>query len=170
MTPKRAWIAVATLILAGCGLATPRAAPDETAAAALEAAANGWIAAIAAGDADRIASFFADDAVAMYPLPAPTVGREANREVWAAFFGNREREHPITVDEIRVAPAGEMAYATGRWWTRFGPAEEIDPSGGEYLAVWEQVDGAWKIAALSATLYRSIADQAPPTDWAEGRR
>ena len=134
----------AVLIVAACG--RPSVPPLRETAAALQQA-------FTARDPDRIASFFAVDAVAMYPLPQPIVGREANRGAWASYFSRRSA-HPVTVDSVVVAASGDLGYTLGRYLT----AEARDPgaTGGRYVIVWRKIDDQWRIAILSAHDYADI--------------
>jgi len=103
--------------------------------------------AFTARDANRIASFFAEDAIAMYPLPQPTVGREANRRAWESYY-SRRTAHPVTIDTVVVSASGDLGYTFGRYLT----AEARDPgaTGGRYVIVWKKLDNQWRIAILSA--------------------
>ena len=133
------------LILAGCvGASVPRA---QTAESALRQTAGALQQAFTARDANRIANFFAEDAVAMYPSPQPTVGREANRRAWESYY-SRRTAHPVTIDTVVVSASGDLGYIFGRYLT----AEARDPSatGGRYVAVWRRIDDQWQIAILSA--------------------
>jgi ketosteroid isomerase-like protein len=132
------------LIVAGCGRA-PVPPLRETAAALQQA--------LTARDPNRIASFFAEDAIAMYPLPQPIIGREANRHAWESYYSRRSA-HPVTVDSVVVSAAGDLGYTFGRYLT----AEARDPSatGGRYVIVWRKIDDQWRIAILSAHEYPDI--------------
>ena len=67
-------------------------------------------------DSARVAVLHAENALAMYPQPLPTLGREAIRQVWAGFFAAPDFRHPITVDEILESEQGDLGYTIGRWW------------------------------------------------------
>jgi ketosteroid isomerase-like protein len=86
-----------------------------TGAAAVREAAEAWRRAFEAKDVDAIVRAYAPDAVAMYSFPQPTVGREANREAWVAYFARPKATHPITTDTVVVAASGDLAYTFGRY-------------------------------------------------------
>ncbi|MDQ4076677.1 MAG: DUF4440 domain-containing protein [Chloroflexota bacterium] len=126
----------------------------DSGAASLHEAAAAWTAAANARDAEAMAIFFAPEVIAMYPQPAPTVGREANREAWARFFRRPNATHPLTTDTLVLAASGDLAYTLGRWAVNYeGPGGPV-AAGGRYLAVWRPVDGAWRIVALSANTHQ----------------
>ena len=122
--------------------------------AAVRAASDAWTAAAAAHDANRMAEFFADDAFVMYPRPAATIGKAANRDVWVEFFQRPKATHPLTTDSVVVAASGDLAYTHGRWALSYDGAQGPVSSGGRYIAVWRVVRGEWRIVALSANTHR----------------
>lgn len=138
------------------GIARPDPIDDKPTPAgkALHDAATAWQHAFDTKDIDKIVSLFADDVIAMYPLPKPTEGREANREAWVSYF-SRHATHPITTDTVIVSTAGDLGYTLGRWWSSSDPAER-DIAGGRYVAVWRRVTGQWRIAVLSAHVHEPM--------------
>ena len=141
---------------AGGGAAAP--APRAAAAAEVRAAAEGWRHAFEAKDIGRIVGIFEDDALAMYPLPQPTVGRAANVAAWTAYYARPNATHPLTTDTVVVAASGDLAYTVGRWRATYDrPGTTPGDDGGRYLAVWRRGRTGWRIAALSAN-----AHQPPP--------
>ena len=123
----------------------------------LQDAAVAWKQAIDAKDPDRIATFFAQDTVAMYPRPSPTNGREANRQAWAAVYSDPDAEHPITVERVEMSRSGELGYVYGKWWSH-QPAREYD-RGGRYMAVWKLVGSQWQIVMLSANVHDDVREE-----------
>lgn len=148
MNGRTASVRALVLLLVGCGTVSHRNAPN--AEAAVRRAADAWAAAAAAKDGHAMGRFFADDAFVMYPQPAPTIGREANREAWVKFFARPNAEHPFGPYTVVVSAAGDMAYILGRGaWSYDGPAGRVS-RGGWYLAVWRLIADEWQIVALSA--------------------
>ena len=137
------------------------AAPGE---AAVRAAADAWTAAAAAHDGNRLAEFFADDAFVMYPRPAATIGRTANRDAWVEFFQRPRATHPLTTDSVVVAASGDLAYTHGRWALSYDGASGPVTAGGRYIAIWRPVGGAWRIVALSANSHRPPPPITGPPD------
>jgi ketosteroid isomerase-like protein len=133
--------------------------PMSYAATDLSQTAARWKQAVDDRNGEAIAAFFAEDTLAMYPVPLPTIGRDANRQVWTAVFQPPDFVHPITIDEIVESEQGDLGYTFGRWWA-------IQPSvdqhaGGRFVAVWQPIDGNWQIIYLSANAHDDIASEAP---------
>jgi uncharacterized protein (TIGR02246 family) len=152
-----AWVVVAASFLAvgGCGSTTTvQPSPGVTVVdpAAIEASIRSmdkdWNSAVAAKDADKAASFYADDGQLLEPGAPPAVGKDAVHKMWAGLvsspnFGSLTFE-PSTV---KVATAGDLAYEIGTY-----QMEMKDPKGkptvekGKYVVIWKkQADGAWKV-------------------------
>lgn len=115
---------------------------------AIRQISSGWLEHARARNADSVAAYFAPDAVVLQPGEPPTEGVQAIRadiaEEWA--------ENPdFTVDwsttSVEVAASGDMAWERGTWtFDPDGPGE-ADELRGEYITVYEKVDGEWKVAA-----------------------
>lgn len=133
------------LTLAGC--VSRSVPPAQIAESTLRQRAAAMQQAFTARDANRIASFFAEDVVAMYPLPQPILGREANRRAWESYY-SRRTAHPITTDTVVVSASGDLGYTLGKYLT----AEVSDSSatGGRYVAIWRKIGDEWQISILSA--------------------
>jgi len=119
----------------------------------LRRVAAAWQQAVEAKDANRIASFFAEDALAMYPKPAPTAGRGANREAWAAFFRKPNATHPISTERVTISASGEMGWTLGTFTAAYDEPEGRAKGEGLYVAVWRKAGARWEIVALSANPY-----------------
>ena len=134
-----------SLMVAGCVRASvpPAQTPETTLRQTVVALQE----AFTARDPERIANFFAEDAIAMYPLPQPTIGREANRRAWQSYY-SRRTAHPVSIDTVVASASGDLGYAFGKYLT----ADVQDPAaaGGRYVAVWRRIGDQWRIAVLSA--------------------
>ena len=154
-------VTFAAWTLAGCASHPRPATPDalgaataEAVAAAVREAATDWVAAFARHDVDAITAGFAEDAVALYPRSAPTIGREANRSAWARFYTRPNAEHPLAVDAMVLSRGGDMAATRGRWAARYDAPDGAVDVGGDYLAVWRpDAAGVWRIETLAANMY-----------------
>lgn len=85
-----------------------------------------WIEAINQGDADRLASFYAEDAVNHQVANAPVVGREAIRAMFAADFAVAE-----------MVCIAENLFEDGAW----AILEWKDPNGLRGCGFFEVRDG-----------------------------
>jgi uncharacterized protein (TIGR02246 family) len=133
--------------LAACQQAPPPAPPDTRAAdeAAIRALNDEWIKIWAAPDAAKLASYFADDGVLLYPDFPVVQGRAGAQKVFEAY---RQNKNEWTISKIEVARAGDLAY---QWGT--GKATIQDKKGKpvemryKYVTVLKkQADGSWKFA------------------------
>ena len=113
--------------------------------AAVEAAADGYLAAMKAGDWPLVTRSFTDDAVRIPPHEEPHRGRGAI-ETW---LGGIEELVSYELTRDAVAGTGAFAYVRGRYAIKLRPAGAPEPISdeGDFLEVWRrEPDGAWRIA------------------------
>jgi uncharacterized protein (TIGR02246 family) len=104
-----------------------------------------WIAAVAAGDAAKCASFYAPDGSLLPPNMDPVTGTEALEQAWVTtiealpnlWFGP---------SKIVVSSAGDMAWDYGTWEVKDTP-DGVVIDHGKYLVVWQKIDGEWKVVS-----------------------
>ena len=138
--------AIAAFFVEGCGSGAPKdtRAQEEATIRAYSAVASE---AAHAKDADKVASFYADDALAFSNYSATTTTKEAMRADTRKSFLD-----PGTISwktyVIEVARSGDLAYEHGRY--TFTTPEKDGKSKiqtGNYLLVWRKPPGGdWKIA------------------------
>ena len=137
-------IAAASVIAALPGIAAADAK------AAIEDQATAFEQAFNAGDAEKVASFYAEDAAVFAPDAARIDGRQAIRDFWAGAINGGVRDLDLKVDEVHEA--GDMAVDVGTL-TMTAPAAEgggRTDLAGKYIVVWQRgQDGTWR-------LYRDI--------------
>lgn len=148
---RRLVISLCALAL-GVAACTPTgggtAVDTEADAQAIRDLSSAWLEHANGRDADAIAAYFAPEGIVLEEGEPPIVGAEAIRadieEDWA--------ENPdFAVDwrtiSVRVAESGDLAWERGQWtFDPDGAGARPDVSG-EYITVWEKVDGEWKVAA-----------------------
>lgn len=137
------------IVLAAAGLAAmvscAPAVVDTTAdEAAIRASAPAWAAAYNAGDADRLAAMYWDDAVLQPPGAPAATGAAAIREFLAGdTAGLRAAGLTMNIPEAgAVDVSGDLAYEAGTY-------SVTDPSGavvdtGKYIGVFLKRDGQWR--------------------------
>ena len=92
------------------------------------------------GTRDSFLDFFADDAIALTPLPTSAKERLRSRPS-QPFSANELTWEPRTGD---IAASGELGWLTGP--SSFHAAGETRLQYGNYLSVWRrQADGAWRV-------------------------
>lgn len=133
-------IAVAILVVAPLALSAHIGAS----ARELAKADEDWSKAAAAKDLERVASFYADDALAYPPGEPMAIGRAGAKKVWEAYF--KDPSFAVSWKTEHAEVAGELGYTSGSSETSVkGPDGQIVRMKGKYVAVWrKQKDGSWK--------------------------
>jgi ketosteroid isomerase-like protein len=105
-----------------------------------------WSKAAATKDADKVASFYASDAIAYPPNEPMAIGQAAAKKVWAAGFADSTYSISWKTDHAGVAKSGDLGFTTGTYEDSFrGPDGNMVAGKGKYLCVWaKQADGTWK--------------------------
>jgi ketosteroid isomerase-like protein len=115
--------------------------PDAKGLAKLD---DDWSKAAVAKDVERVASFYADDAIAYPPNEPMASGKAAAKKVWAAYFADPTFAISWKTEHAEVA--GELGYTSGPYESSFkGPDGKTVSEKGKYVCVWrKQKDGGWK--------------------------
>jgi ketosteroid isomerase-like protein len=105
-----------------------------------------WSKAAAARDVDKVASFYADDAIAYPPNEPAAKGREAAKKVWAAYFAEPTFKISWKTNHAEVAKSGDIGFTSGTYEDSFkGPDGKMVSEKGKYVCMWKkQEDGSWK--------------------------
>jgi uncharacterized protein (TIGR02246 family) len=142
--------ALVTILAASCA-PKPITPPDTRPAdeAAIRAASAAWSAASQARDAQKAASFYADDG-AMYPEKSPIVkGKDAILKEWTGMLAVPGPGLSFQTTGVEVARSGDLAYETGTY--DFAMADKkgkVTDEKGKYVVVWKkQPSGDWKVVA-----------------------
>jgi uncharacterized protein (TIGR02246 family) len=132
-------IAVGLATGAGCGRASSPA--EGGSRRAIEAAVQRYVDASNHGDADALASLYADDAVLLPPDHEPVRGRAAIGDFW-----RQGTDEGLEVTTLTVEVDGDLGYLVGRYHL---PATDEEPadSGKYVMCLKRQRDGAWKLTA-----------------------
>jgi uncharacterized protein (TIGR02246 family) len=158
------WVLVfaasATFLVEGCGSGAPKdtRAQDEATIRAYSAAASQ---AAHAKDVDKVASFYADDALAFSNYSATTTTKEEMRaDTRKSFLDPGTISWKTSV--IEVARSGDLAYEHGRYtFTTPEKDGKLKTQTGNYLLVWRKPPGGdWQIAVDTDTADPPLA---PPT-------
>jgi ketosteroid isomerase-like protein len=105
-----------------------------------------WSKAAAARDVNKVASFYADDAIAYPPNEPAANGREAAKKVWAAYFAEPTFNISWKTTHAEVAKSGDLGFTSGTYEDSFkGPDGKMVSEKGKYVCMWKkQKDGTWK--------------------------
>ena len=152
-------VAAGLLALAGC--AKPATAPDTAAdEAAIRAVNPEWFAAHQAGDADRLAALYAEDAVLSIPGAPPVRGRPAIREAFAAEVA------AMTAAGLKnnqgASPEFGVSGDLGWEWNTFTVTDQAGATvdTGKYVTVYARRDAKWLIIR---DIWNSDTPPAAPT-------
>jgi ketosteroid isomerase-like protein len=125
-----------------CALVSTAATnPDEKALIALD---EDWSKAATAKDVDRVASFYADDAVAYPPNEPIAQGRAAARKVWAAYFAAPGFQ--ISWKTTAAGADHNLGWTSGTYQDSYQNKDgKTVKETGKYVCVWKKsADGKWK--------------------------
>ena len=146
--------------------ATEEAAATDAATvkAEIEAIDDRFEQALLAEDAATIATFYAEDAIALPPDAPRAEGPAAIQGVFASWFEQvpPSESFTLTTDDLQLSESGDIAYEVGTYTSRgTSPAGETYDETGKYLVVWKNMNGQWKIA-------RDMWSGDAPMDMGEG--
>jgi len=144
------WRSTAALSLCLFGCATPSSSASSSAAArkGIQDANQLLAAAVQVGNADRVATVFADDATLLDVYSPGTIhGHAAIAEYWRKRFANTHfLEAELITGELSLA--GDMAYEVGTSRAKTTSTDGTPVvSTGRYLAVWRLGGSGWRIQA-----------------------
>lgn len=140
---RRSFVPV-LLLAAACQAAPSDPAAVRQAIEANNARAERWY---AAGQADSLATLFAEDVWQLPPNSPPVTGRDSLRQYWAAAFKAGSWDFKVATQD--VVTSGPVAVERGRYSVRFsaGPGAPM-PSfadSGNYVVYWrEGPDKVWR--------------------------
>jgi uncharacterized protein (TIGR02246 family) len=112
--------------------------------AAIEQAADAYVAAMNLADWKRVARTFSEDGVRIPPNEEPHQGREAI-ETW---LGGIEELTSYELVRDRIGGTDGLAYVSGRYAITLRPvgAPTSISDQGDFLEIWRrEPDGAWRI-------------------------
>ena len=102
-----------------------------------------------ANDLDLYVSFYADDAVLLWPGTPMVTGRAAIREFMRVFLLTPNFSLSFETAQVEVSRAGDFAYTYGtNKVTLVGLNGKKTKDSGKYLTIYrKQSDGTWKVVA-----------------------
>jgi uncharacterized protein (TIGR02246 family) len=144
-------LALAVLTI-GCSNA-PTSPPDTRAAdvQAVKDVEAAWLKdAAAAKDADKWASYFAEDGSGLYPGAETLNGRAAIKAAMAPYFADPNFSLTFQSTRAMASKGGDMVYSQGTYTMTMTNPKTKKPmtDKGKYLTVYtKQADGSWKVVA-----------------------
>ena len=145
---KKANLILPLLLLAACA-APPPADLSADAEKAVRAVDAEWMKAGDAKDAERFASYYAEDAAAMFPNTPQLNGPAAIKEGIQGAFATPGFSLVATATKYVAAKSGDLVYTQGTYKTTGTDAKgKLMTDTGKYVVVFrKQADGAWKVVA-----------------------
>ncbi|MGB7590401.1 MAG: nuclear transport factor 2 family protein [Terriglobia bacterium] len=143
-------LAVAALT-AGCSNAPPP--PPDTRPADLQAVKDveaAWVKDMATKDADKWASYFAEDGCGLYPGAGILCGKAAIKAADAPYLADPNFSWTSQSTRAMASKGGDMVYSQGTYtMTMTNPKTKKPMTGkGKYVTVYtKQADGSWKAVA-----------------------
>lgn len=114
---------------------------------AIRAADAALLQAAGAKDVERLASFYAEDAVMLWPGSPARPGRQGVRAAWSETFQNPSISITWRTEQVAVSRSGDLAYSRGVYEGTYEEAGRAMRQQGKFLLVWKkQSDGAWRVA------------------------
>jgi ketosteroid isomerase-like protein len=122
------------------------AADADSMAKALTRLDDDWSKAAAKRDVDRVASFYAEDAIAYPPGEPMVIGRAAAKKVWASYLADPTFSISWKTLHAGVSKSGDLGFTAGTYEDSFkGPDGKLVHEKGKYVCTWrKEKDGSWK--------------------------
>jgi len=141
-------------LTAGCTNApAPPPTPPDTRAADVQAVKDveaAWLKDTATKDADKWASYFAEDGCGLYPGAGTLNGKAAIKAAMAPYFADPNFSLTFQSTRVMASKGGDMVYAQGTYTMTASNPKTKKPmtDKGKYLTVYtKQADGSWKAVA-----------------------
>jgi ketosteroid isomerase-like protein len=141
---------------------TPVVLANESAdRAAIEAAAQAWIKAFNARDADTLVALTTEDVVLLDATLAPVSGHKAAHGVLQRAVGASTSLVTTATKEIVIA--GDVAWRIGAF-THKPPPNGFAPGHGQSLEIWKRVNGQWKMHRQMSSTLLAQPKPSPPSE------
>jgi conserved hypothetical protein len=157
-----ACLAGMAMLFSGCKEAPDTHDADVQAIKSLEAT---WNQDYATKNADKLAAYYADDAVLMAPGMDAAAGKDAIHKVLSQMAADPAMSLKFQASVVDAAKSGDLAYSQGSYtMTMTDPASKaVINDHGNYVTVYrKQADGSWKVVSDIAT--SSVPPPAPAPD------
>lgn len=152
-------VAGIAMMMAACNQAADTHEADAQAIKNLE---TSWNQDYASKNAERIAAYYASDAVLMAPGMEAAAGKDAIHTMVSQMTTDPALTLKFQASKIDTSKSGDLAYSQGSYtMTMTNPAtKQVDNDHGSYVTVYhKQADGSWKVVSDIAT--SSVPPAAP---------
>jgi uncharacterized protein (TIGR02246 family) len=138
------------VLVAGCTNPPAPAPVTDTRQADLQAVRDVEAAMMKAKDIDTALTYFADDALGLYPGMPVQQGKQAIKTSLAAIYADPNYSWTFQSSSMDVSKGGDMVYSQGTYAMTTTDAKTKKPKteSGKYLTIYrKQADGNWKVVA-----------------------
>jgi len=121
-----------------------------------------WTLAIQTKDTEKIAGFYANDAVRMSQNQPVYIGLNAIRTSIGTMLADTTiilGSYKGNVDFIDVSASGDLAYAYGHDEIMVKTKDGLVKDEGKWVDVWKKSDGQWKVVVSSSNSNKPLAGQ-----------
>ena len=147
------------LVLSGCAPA-PAAVDTSADEAGLKAATNAWFEAYNAGDVEKVAALYAEDAVLMPPHAPVAKGKAAIRAfITSDTAGAKAAGVKLVNAGSTVGVVGETGWESGSYTAQDASGATVDS--GSYMSVSRKVNGQWLYVRDTYNSDRPLPPPAP---------
>ena len=136
-----------SLLAVSAACAPVRAADMDSRAQALVKLDDEWSKTAATKDAHKVASYYAENALAYPPNDVLAGGRDAAEKVWASYFAAApDFKISWKTTHAEMAKSGDLGYTAGTYEDSYTGADgKMVSEKGKYVCLWaKQKDGSWK--------------------------
>ena len=151
-------VAVVGVFLIGCNKRTSASADSslpgggkfdaDAARAQIIAADSAWVLAMQSKNVDSLMTYYASDAVSMNEGAKAAEGTDAIRAAYVQMIKRNPRNMTFKVDAVNFSDDGTMASDRGSLsGTADGPGVKPVNFTGNYINVWQRVNGRWILIA-----------------------
>ena len=123
----------------------------------------------ASGMIDSAATHFADNSIQFMPNQPAVVGVENYKAAWKQNIQFGKWEFDLNTQEVKAS--GDLATEYGKYTMTFTP-NETSPipameDKGNYMVLWEKLDGEWKVVWDAPVTELPLPSQAPDSTMVE---
>ncbi|HYW47549.1 MAG TPA: SgcJ/EcaC family oxidoreductase [Bryobacteraceae bacterium] len=146
-------IACLALAALAAGCSNAPAPPPDTRAADVQAVKDveaAWLKDVSTKDADKFASYFAEDGCGLYPGAGILEGKAAIKTAMAPFLADPNFSLNFQSTKVVASKGGDMVYSQGTYTMTMTNPKTKKPvtDKGKFLTVYaKQADGSWKAVA-----------------------
>jgi uncharacterized protein (TIGR02246 family) len=135
-------IAISAIAPSSANMAPP---PEVAAENSIRSVDADMQAAVAAKDAEKVATFYAADATVLPPGAPPIEGRDGIVAFWKAFLATPGLKLTWEFTRVKVAESGDVAVAQGPYTMEMGEGTAKTTEQGKSVVTWVMTQEGWRM-------------------------